>query len=72
MGMTASCLFELGLIDEIVNEPLGGAHRDIEAISETLKGALITALEKLEHSTLEELLATRYHRLMGIGKFNQK
>jgi acetyl-CoA carboxylase carboxyl transferase subunit alpha len=72
MGMTAPRLFELGLIDEIVNEPLGGAHRNIEAISETLKGVLITALEKLEHSTLEELLATRYHRLMGIGKFNQK
>ena len=72
MGITASRLFELGLIDEIVNEPLGGAHRNIEAISETLKGVLITTLEKLEHSTLDELLATRYRRLMGIGKFNQK
>jgi acetyl-CoA carboxylase carboxyl transferase subunit alpha len=72
MGITASRLFELGLIDEIVNEPLGGAHRNIEAISETLKGILITTLEKLEHSTLDELLATRYRRLMGIGKFNQK
>jgi acetyl-CoA carboxylase carboxyl transferase subunit alpha len=70
--MTASRLFELGLIDEIVNEPLGGAHRNIEAISETLKGVLITTLEKLEHSTLDELLARRYQRLMGIGKFNQK
>ncbi len=72
MGMTSSRLLELGLIDEIVNEPLGGAHRDVEAISETLKGVLVTTLQQLEQIDLEPLLAARSRRLLEIGKFNEK
>ena len=72
MGITSSRLLELGLIDGIINEPLGGAHRDVEVMSETLKGVLVTTLEQLEQIELETLLAARYRRFMEMGKFNEK
>lgn len=72
MGITSSRLVELGLIDGIINEPLGGAHRDVEAMSETLKAALVTTLEQLQQIELEALLATRYRRFIEIGKFTEK
>ncbi|HLQ26406.1 MAG TPA: acetyl-CoA carboxylase carboxyltransferase subunit alpha [Acidiferrobacterales bacterium] len=71
MGITAESLSKLGLIDEIVPEPLGGAHRDVDAMAKTLKGALISALNGLSTIPLDRLLQRRYTRLMQYGKFEE-
>jgi len=71
MGITAPRLLELGLIDEIVNEPLGGAHRDVDAMASSLKQALIAALDRFDGSSTEDLLASRYARLMKYGSFEE-
>ncbi len=71
MGITAERLRELGLIDEIVKEPLGGAHRDIDAMAKTLKQSLLTALDSIEKTPPEDLLKVRYARLMQYGKFEE-
>lgn len=67
MGLTAPRLKELELIDNIVPEPLGGAHRNIEQIAQTLKQRLIDDLVELEQLNKEELLERRYQRLMSYG-----
>jgi acetyl-CoA carboxylase carboxyl transferase subunit alpha len=71
MGITASRLKELGLIDYIIEEPLGGAHRNPAAIMKTLKLTLMDNLEKIEEIPLEQLLQNRYQRLMDVGVFQQ-
>lgn len=67
MGVTSSVLQELGIVDEVIPEPLGGAHRDIEAMSETLKSKLIEQLERYTAMDLDDLLEKRYQRLMSYG-----
>ena len=69
MGLTSDRLKELGLIDQIINEPLGGAHRDPEAIANNLKSALLENLEIFETTPLDKLLEQRYSRLMQYGNF---
>jgi acetyl-CoA carboxylase carboxyl transferase subunit alpha len=71
MGITAARLRELGLIDEIVAEPLGGAHRDADAMAASLKQALLATLDTLEKLPADQLLQTRYTRLMQYGKFEE-
>ena len=71
MGITADSLSRLGLIDEIVPEPLGGAHRNAEAMANTLKSALIANLDKLTAIPFDNLLTRRYQRLMQIGEFEE-
>ena len=71
MGITAVRLRELGLIDEIVSEPLGGAHRDAEAMAATLKKSLLTTLDTLDRTPQNERLERRYQRLMQYGKFEE-
>ena len=71
MGITADRLRELELVDDIVPEPLGGAHRDIDAMASRLKQALVGTLELLEKTPLDELLRARYARLMQYGKFEE-
>jgi acetyl-CoA carboxylase carboxyl transferase subunit alpha len=71
MGITAESLSKLGLIDEIVPEPLGGAHRDVDAMAKTLKAALISSLNSLQTIPLDQLLERRYTRLMQYGKFEE-
>ena len=71
MGITAQSLRALDLVDEVVPEPLGGAHRDADAMAKTLKKSLIAALETLTAVPVEQLLARRYARLTGYGRFNQ-
>jgi acetyl-CoA carboxylase carboxyl transferase subunit alpha len=71
MGITADRLRELGLVDDIVAEPLGGAHRDMDAMAATLKYSLISALNDLERTPRDQLLSTRYARLMQYGKFEE-
>ena len=72
MGITAQRLKTLGLIDRIVSEPLGGAHRDHPAMAQTLKKALQDALKNLSGMSTAELLAARYERLMGYGRYKEQ
>lgn len=67
MGLIAPRLKELGLIDEIISEPLGGAHRDHTQTAENVKSTLIAQLAELEGKNNEELLERRYDRLMSYG-----
>ncbi|GAM57348.1 acrtyl-coenzyme A carboxyl transferase alpha chain [Vibrio ishigakensis] len=67
MGLIAPRLKELGLIDEIISEPLGGAHRDHIQTAENVKSTLIAQLAELEGKNNEELLERRYDRLMSYG-----
>ncbi|MEN3258299.1 acetyl-CoA carboxylase carboxyl transferase subunit alpha [Sodalis endosymbiont of Spalangia cameroni] len=67
MGIIASRLKELELIDSIVPEPLGGAHRDVPTIAAALKTQLLDDLAELDGLNEEELLNRRYHRLMNYG-----
>jgi len=71
MGITAARLRELGLIDEIVSEPLGGAHRDVDAMAAAFKQALLTTLDTLDRTPPGERLERRYQRLMQYGKFEE-
>ncbi len=71
LGITADRLKGLGLVDVIVTEPLGGAHRDVAAIMESLRSALKNELAALQKKTTDKLLAARYERLMGYGKFKE-
>jgi acetyl-CoA carboxylase carboxyl transferase subunit alpha len=67
MGVTAPRIKELGLIDEIINEPLGGAHRAHEQMAQSVKAALQRDLAKLDKFSVAELLDRRYKRLMSFG-----
>ncbi len=71
MGITAASLGKLGLIDEVVPEPLGGAHRDVETMAKTLKQALVAGIETVSSLPVEQLLEARYARLMQYGKFDE-
>jgi acetyl-CoA carboxylase carboxyl transferase subunit alpha len=72
MGITAQRLKTLGLVDKIVSEPLGGAHRDHAAMAQNLKKSLQEALRNLTAMPTAELLATRYERLMSYGRFKEQ
>ena len=61
----------LGLIDKVVNEPVGGAHRDHAAMMVTLKKALTEALRQSQEQQLDALLEAREDKLLGYGKFKE-
>ncbi|MFK7159754.1 acetyl-CoA carboxylase carboxyl transferase subunit alpha [Marinospirillum sp. MEB164] len=65
MGLTAPRLKELGLVDTVIPEPLGGAHRNPEQMVQSLKASLISRLDALEQQTDEALIERRYQRLMA-------
>jgi acetyl-CoA carboxylase carboxyl transferase subunit alpha len=67
MGVSAGQIKELGLINQIVNEPLGGAHRDYDSMAANLKATLKQQLAQLGSLSSDELLAQRYERLMSFG-----
>jgi acetyl-CoA carboxylase carboxyl transferase subunit alpha len=71
LGITASRLKTLGLIDKIVTEPLGGAHRDPPAMIQTLRKSLQDALKQVQEMPLADLLQARFNRLMDYGKFKE-
>jgi len=71
LAITANRLKTLGLVDKIVNEPLGGAHRDPSAMMLNLSKALAETLGPLQKKSVDELLAQRYERLMSYGKFKE-
>ncbi|MBJ7538410.1 acetyl-CoA carboxylase carboxyl transferase subunit alpha [Marinomonas transparens] len=67
MGITAQRLKELGLVDTIIQEPMGGAHIAHEQAAHSLKENVLAALDRMEALTTEELMARRYNRLMSYG-----
>ena len=69
MGITAAKLKDVGLIDQIIREPLGSAHRDVDETARNIKKALIDGLQKFETMGLEKLLEERYRRLTSYGEF---
>lgn len=68
MGITAARLKTLGLIDKIVHEPVGGAHRDPQLAAKNLRKALQDSLKQLGGQPIDELLAARFKRLMAYGR----
>lgn len=71
LGITSTRLKALGLVDKIIPEPLGGAHRDYPLMMQTLKKALQDSLKQVQSQTLEQMLQARFGRLMSYGKFKE-
>jgi len=71
LGITSGRLKELGLIDEVIPEPLGSAYRDVAATAAALKSALTTNLEALDRLSTIDLVEQRYQRLMSFGAFKE-
>jgi acetyl-CoA carboxylase carboxyl transferase subunit alpha len=71
LGLTAHRLKAMNLIDKIVNEPLGGAHRDPKQMASMLKRALADSLRQLQGMKVKELLAARHERLLSYGRFKE-
>ena len=67
MGLTSTVLEDLGIVDATIEEPLGGAHRNMDLMAERIKQHLIERLGVLENLPQEDLLAKRYERLMSYG-----
>ena len=72
MKLTAKDLYDHKLVDEIIPEPLGGAHRDVAAMMTGVKSRLIANLERLRRVPVAQLLSTRYERLMSFGAYETK
>jgi acetyl-CoA carboxylase carboxyl transferase subunit alpha len=71
LGITSARLEELGLVDRIIPEPLGGAHRDIDAMARNVRSALIENLNHLDTLPLDQLVEERYQRLTSYGNFEE-
>ena len=71
MGITADRLLSLKLVDSVIKEPLGGAHRDYEQIAKALKLSLIENIETLESVSMDKLLDQRYQKLMNFGQYKE-
>lgn len=71
LGITANRLKTLGLVDKVVGEPLGGAHRDPAAMMQTLRKSLQEALSDAQEMPVEQLIEKRFERLMAYGKFKE-
>lgn len=71
MGITAARLKTLGLIDRVINEPTGGAHRDHRSMALVLKRALQDQMKQLAGMSPAELVERRFERVMGYGRFKE-
>ena len=69
LGVTSTRLHELGLVDQIINEPLGGAHRDIDEMAKRIKDALEAQLKEFDSMSIENLVERRQERLLNYGEF---
>ena len=67
MKVGASDLKKIGIVDEIITEPIGGAHQDYDSISSNIKSSLLTNIAELSKFSEEDLLNRRYQRLLKIG-----
>lgn len=72
MGITAARLKSLGLVDKVVNEPVGGAHRDYRAMAQSLKRALTDSLRQVADLTPAQLVEQRLEKLMSYGRFKEQ
>lgn len=70
MGVTSKRLEELGIVDSTIEEPRGGAHRDVPGVSANIKAALIEQVDRLSGMDVDQLIERRYQRLMGYGISN--
>ena len=68
MAITSSRLYDLGLVDAVVPEPLGGAHRDVDGMARAVRDTLMETLVELDALSMEQLLAARYDRLRSYGR----
>ncbi len=71
MRITASSLYEFGLVDEVLEEPLGGAHRNPQEMADVIRNAILKSLDELDPLSTEELLERRQQRLASIGQFKE-
>ncbi len=71
LNITAPKLKALGLVDKVINEPVGGAHRDPAAMAATLKKTIIDALKPLAEKSPEKLVTERQKKLLSLGKFKE-
>ncbi len=67
MGVTAERLKQIGIVDHIIAEPLGGAHRDVEQVAGRIKSSLLDQIEQLTAMEVDDLIERRYRRLMSYG-----
>ena len=72
LGVTSARLKQLQLIDDILEEPLGGAHRDVDEMAQRIKLRLIDQLDQLDRFTADQLIAARYQRLLSYGEYVEK
>lgn len=72
LALTADRLFELGLVDRVISEPLGGAHRDCKLMATTLKKAIVDELRELMRMPREAVIERRMQRLAAYGRFEEK
>jgi acetyl-CoA carboxylase carboxyl transferase subunit alpha len=71
MGISAERIAKLGVVDEVIKEPLGGAHRDPQVTAETLQAALLRHLAELQSRPIEQVLKSREQRLRGYGVYSE-
>lgn len=71
LGITSGRLKELGLVDAVIPEPLGGAHRDVDRAAGFLRNALVEAFSRIDPIDTPELVERRYQRLMSYGRFSE-
>jgi acetyl-CoA carboxylase carboxyl transferase subunit alpha len=69
LGITSGRLYELGLVDSVIPEPLGGAHRDVDVMAATIKQSLSKSVDALANKSTDDLVEARYKRLMSYGQF---
>ena len=69
LGITSDRLKKLGLVDEVIPEPLGGAHKDPDEVAAAIGDCIEKQLDELETNTSDELLEKRYQRLLSYGEF---
>ena len=67
MGVTAERLKQIGIVDHVIAEPLGGAHRDVEQVAGSIKSSLLEQIEQLTAMEVDDLIERRYRRLMSYG-----
>lgn len=67
MQITAPEIQKMGLIDEVIQEPLGGAHRNIDAMAQKVKSSILNALTGLKHHSIDALMSKRYDKFMAMG-----
>jgi acetyl-CoA carboxylase carboxyl transferase subunit alpha len=71
MGVSAERIAKLGVVDEVVKEPLGGAHRDPQMMCDSVREALLRHLNELQAQSVEQLIETRHKRLRGYGVYSE-